>query len=74
MLILVPNPTSVWSNDTDNRYRPNSDVLYLTGFSEAEAILLLSKLDQDNSLLGVLPRNPERETWTGKLFGPEAAK
>ena len=74
VLILVPNPTSVWSNDTDNRYRPNSDVLYLTGFSEAEAILLLSKLDQENSLLGVLPRNPERETWTGKLFGPEAAK
>ena len=41
VLVIPANPTSKWSNDIDNTYRPNSDILYLTGYPEAECVVFL---------------------------------
>jgi Xaa-Pro aminopeptidase len=47
---------------------------YLTGFLEADAALLLVKRGAHTSAtLFVLPRDPEREAWTGARIGAAAA-
>ena len=74
VLVLPPNPTSIWSNDTDNTYRPNSDILYLTGYQESECTVLLVKNGSSKFSMSVLPRDSNKETWTGRRFGPEGAK
>ena len=74
VLVLPPNPLSTWSNDTDNTYRPNSDILYLTGYPEHECVVFLVKNGDRKFYMSVLPRDPDKETWTGRRFGPEGVK
>jgi Xaa-Pro aminopeptidase len=62
------------SNDTNYRFRQDSDFLYLTGFEEPESIAVV-KSDQDpHYTLFVRPRDPEREIWDGRRAGVEGAK
>lgn len=60
----------------DNAYlfRHDSDFFYLTGFTEANAWLILIAGDQDQSLLFCESKDPHLETWTGLRWGPEAAQ
>src|SRR6266849_1831777 len=67
-------PVSVRSNDVEYTYRQDNDFLYLTGFGEPEAVcLLLPGHPKDELVLFVRPRDPERETWTGRRAGLEGA-
>ncbi len=67
-------PMSTRSNDVEYRYRQDSDLLYLTGFEEPEAVcLLLPGHPKDEFVLFVQPRDPEREVWTGRRAGVEGA-
>ena len=63
------------NRDAEYPFRQNSDFLYLTGFPEPDAVLLL--LPDGNgggeSVLFCLPRDPEKETWNGYRYGPEGA-
>ncbi|HET9796178.1 MAG TPA: aminopeptidase P family protein [Thermoanaerobaculia bacterium] len=59
------------SRDTAHRFRQDSDFLYLTGFSEPDAVAVL---DGPRFHLFVLPRDPEREAWEGDREGVEGAK
>ena len=63
------------SNDTQYRYRQDSDFLYLTGFDEPEAIAVItpSRAEQKFTLF-VRPRDPEREIWDGRRSGVEGAR
>jgi Xaa-Pro aminopeptidase len=63
------------SNDTQYRYRQDSDFLYLTGFDEPEAIAVIapSRPEQKFTLF-VRPRDPEREIWDGRRSGVEGAR
>ncbi|MBI3784582.1 MAG: aminopeptidase P N-terminal domain-containing protein [Deltaproteobacteria bacterium] len=73
-VILPAAPMSVRSNDVDYTYRADNDLLYLTGFSEPEAVcLLLPGHPSEEYVLFVSPRDPERETWTGRRAGVEGA-
>jgi len=64
----------VHANDVEYRYRPDSDVHYLTGFPEADAVLVLDgTAERERTVLFVQPRDPERETWTGKRAGVDGA-
>ncbi|OLS25295.1 MAG: Xaa-Pro aminopeptidase [Candidatus Heimdallarchaeota archaeon LC_3] len=74
ILMISPNPSSKRSNDTDNKYKPNSDLVYLSGYSEEDTVLLLSKNDVNKCYLSVLPKDQDKETWTGRRYGPEGAK
>src|SRR5690606_33002731 len=62
------------ANDVEYRHRPDSDFYYLTGFPEPDAVAVLDGTsDDERFLLFVQPRDPERETWTGKRIGVEGA-
>jgi Xaa-Pro aminopeptidase len=62
------------SRDTLFDYRPDSDLFYLTGFSEPEAVaILVPGRAKGEFLLFCRERDPERELWDGKRLGPEGA-
>jgi Xaa-Pro aminopeptidase len=62
------------SNDTQYRYRQDSDFLYLTGFDEPEAIAVVAPGHKEHKYtLFVRPRDPEREIWDGRRAGVEGA-
>ena len=65
---------AVRSNDTNYRYRQDSDFYYLTGFDEPEAIAVVSPGRERQYTLFVRPRDPEREIWDGRRAGVEGAK
>ncbi len=73
--ILPAAPEARRSNDTEYRYRQNSDFYYVTGFSEPEAIAVIAPSKDDARFtLFVRPRDPEREIWDGRRAGVEGAK
>ena len=61
------------SNDTQYRYRQDSDFLYLTGFEEPESIAVIAPAHEHKYTLFVRPRDPEQEVWIGKRAGVEGA-
>ena len=72
--IFPTAPVAVRSNDVEFRYRADNDFLYLTGFEEPEAVcLLLPGHPKEEFVLFVRPRDPERETWTGRRAWVEGA-
>ena len=74
-LLLPTHGEVVRSNTTMFPFRPQSDFYYLSGFPEPDAWLLLKKGGEDAGFhLFVLPRDRERETWTGVRSGTEGAK
>jgi len=62
------------SNDTQYRYRQDSDFLYLTGFEEPDSIAIIAPDQEQKYTLFVRARDPEREIWDGKRFGVEGAR
>src|SRR5256714_10884873 len=62
------------SNDTEYRFRQDSDFYYLTGFSEPDAIAVVAPSREERYTLFVRPRDREKETWTGRRAGVEGAK
>jgi Xaa-Pro aminopeptidase len=62
------------SNDTEYRFRQDSDFYYLTGFSEPDAIAVVAPSKEARYTLFVRPRDPEKEVWTGRRAGTEGAK
>ncbi len=62
------------SNDTQYRFRQDSDFYYLTGFEEPEAIAIIAPAREQKYRLFVRPRDPEREIWDGRRAGVEGAK
>lgn len=58
------------SNDVEYVFRQSSDLLYLTGWPQADATGLFSK---DRFALFVQPRDAKAETWTGRRPGTEGA-
>jgi Xaa-Pro aminopeptidase len=73
-VVLPTSPERVRSRDTHYRYRPDSDFLYLTGFPEPEAVLVLTPGHPEHeTVLFVRPKDREREIWDGFRHGPEGA-
>ena len=63
------------TGDSELPYRPDSELFYLTGFTEPGALLVLRGFaDEDRSVLFVQPRSPKEERWTGPRLGPQGAK
>jgi len=61
------------SNDTQYRYRQDSDFFYITGFEEPESIAVIAPASEHKYTLFVRPRDPEQEVWIGKRAGVEGA-
>ncbi len=74
ILVLPAALERIRSRDTHYPYRQDSDLLYLTGFPEPEAVLVLVPGRKHGEvLLFCRERDPERESWDGPRFGPEGA-
>ena len=74
IIILQAAPPRIRNNDAHYPYRQDSDFLYLTGFREPDALLvLIPEEKQGRSILFCRERDSEREMWDGRMVGLDAA-
>ena len=73
--VLLPGAGLVTrSRDSDYPFRQNSDLHYLTGFAEPDALLLLLPgRSEGESVLFCQDRDPNLEAWNGIRLGAEGA-
>src|SRR6476646_6546720 len=72
--IIGGKKLSVRNSDVEHRFRQSSDLWYLTGCTEPEALAVIAPGRAEKFTLFVRPRDPERETWTGRRSGVDGAK
>lgn len=73
-MVLPAAPIRYRSHDTEYRYRPDSELFYLTGFTEPDAVAVLRPFaDEERFVLFVRPRDEKAERWAGPRVGPERA-
>jgi Xaa-Pro aminopeptidase len=61
------------NGDTEYRYRPCSDLHYLTGWEDPEVVALFRPGAEHPFVLFVQPKDPAREVWTGVRPGVPGA-
>ena len=72
--IIASGAEQIRNNDVEFPFRANSDFVYLSGFEEPDATLILLKTSEEQTvLLGLRPRDLEKEIWNGRRLGVEAA-
>jgi Xaa-Pro aminopeptidase len=74
LALFAAAPVAIRTGDTEYRYRQDNDFHYLTGFPEPEALCLLDTGGAERFVMFVRPRDPDRETWTGRRFGVDGAR
>ena len=72
-LVLASPPEQLRNGDTHFKFRQDSDILYLTGFEEPGAAVVLRPGGDKPFVMLVRPRDPAEETWTGRRAGVEGA-
>ncbi len=74
-IAIIPGAREVTrSRDTEYPFRQNSDLFYLTGFEEPDAVLVLVPgRRQGQVVFFCRERDPEMELWNGYRLGPEGA-
>ena len=74
-LIIIPaHAVSQRNRDVEYLYHQDSNFYYLTGFNEPESIAVLAPGRKEGEyILFNRPKDPEKETWTGKHAGLEGA-
>ena len=74
VIILRAATQKIRNNDAGYPYRQDSDFLYLSGFSEPEAMMVLMPAKKGgHSIMFCRERNPTREMWDGVASGIEGA-
>ncbi|NVB42039.1 aminopeptidase P N-terminal domain-containing protein [Pseudenhygromyxa sp. WMMC2535] len=77
VLVLYGGELRTRSNDTEFRFRPDSDFHYMTGLEEPGALALLLPGAQPGEpprfVAFVRPRDPAAEVWSGRRVGPQGA-
>lgn len=72
--ILPAAPHAVRNRDVEYPYRQDSDLLYLTGFAEPDAIVAICpEREHGEFVIFCRERDPEREVWNGPRAGIEGA-
>ena len=69
IVILSAAREFIRNRDSEYAFRQSSDLLYLTGFNEPKAVLVMGPDIPDQ--LFVRDRDPLEEIWTGRRLGPE---
>ena len=70
-LLLFAANHLIRNRDVEYKFRQDSDFFYLTGITEPDGILVLKR---EYSGLFVLPKDKEKEIWTGIRIGKKEAK
>jgi Xaa-Pro aminopeptidase len=74
IIILHAAPPRIRNNDAHYPYRQDSDFLYLTGFREHSALLvMIPDEDEGRCILFCRSRDVEREMWDGCMVGLDGA-
>ena len=74
LIILQAAPARIRNNDAHYAYRQDSDFLYLTGFRDHDALLVMVPDDgEGKSILFCRERDPTREMWDGRMVGLDGA-
>ena len=71
-VLLFGSPHHLRNGDAEFRYRPSSDLYWLTGWPDPDVALLVRHGEAPFTLF-VQPKNAEMEVWTGYRPGPEGA-
>jgi Xaa-Pro aminopeptidase len=75
LFVQTSAPERVYSRDVDYEYRPDSDLLYLTGIAQPETTLLLLPGNKTRKeILFVRDANPTQEHRSGHRLSKEEAK
>ena len=73
--VFASAPMAVMHNDVEYNFRQDSDFYYLTGFDEPGAIAVLAPHHEEHRfVLFVRPKDKDKEIWSGRRLGVEAAK
>ncbi len=73
-IAIIPTaPEQTRNRDAHFPYRADSYALYLSGFTEPEAVVVLIAGDDPQSILFCRDKDEEREIWDGFRWGPAAA-
>ena len=72
--LVFGGPHAARNADSEYRYRPHSDLYYLTGWEDPEVAALFLPDSDHPFVLFVQPKDRERETWTGRREGVEGAR
>jgi Xaa-Pro aminopeptidase len=68
-------PERLRNGDSHHVFRQHSDLIYLTGFLEPEATLVLRPgAEKERVVMFVRPSDPEAEVWDGRRAGIDGAK
>ena len=70
VMVLPAAPVLYSSRDTDLPYRADSELFYLTGFDEPDAVAVLTGGDAPSWTLFMPRRDPDAELWGGPRHGP----
>jgi len=74
VIIVHAAAQKIRNNDVGYPYRQDSDFLYLSGFSEPEALMVLLPEEKGgHSILFCRERDPDREMWDGLMTGTGGA-
>lgn len=73
--VFASAPMAVMHNDVEYTFRQDSDFYYLTGFDEPGAVAVLAPHHEEHRfVLFVRPKDKEKEIWSGRRLGVDAAK
>lgn len=73
-IIIPAHPEYIRNHDVHHRYRPDSHMVYFSGFEEPESVMVFRPGMNPEYVLFVREKNLERETWDGFRFGPDMAQ
>jgi Xaa-Pro aminopeptidase len=75
VVVLASAPEQHRSRDTEITYRQDSNLYYLTGLVEPEAVAVLTPHDDEHRFtLFLRERDPAREAWNGPRLGTAGAR
>jgi Xaa-Pro aminopeptidase len=74
VMILPAAPILKRSRDTEVRYRPDSELFYLTGAVHPGVVAVLRDADEEAFVLFVPEKDAKKEVWFGPRPGPGEAK
>lgn len=74
-MVLMSTTPKVYTNDVDFLYRQENNLYYLTNLKQNNATLVLIKSGATRTEAVFIPkRNPQFETWNGRMYSNDDAK
>ncbi|NQZ02277.1 MAG: aminopeptidase P family protein [Bdellovibrionales bacterium] len=70
-IVIPAHSEYIRNHDVQHSYRQDSNLFYLTGFEEPEAVLVLRPGKDPESVLFVRKKDMAKEIWDGFRFGPQ---